>query len=115
MNTQKKRELSTDLIESLISLSVDGLDDFYIPDKLEFAAKSTINGIYVMLFTGTSRAVFGKHVPAREGPFVFTIPLSELKKVGPDYTLTDIDQIRFQFDSRSKTGCSMAIDKIWFE
>ena len=83
--------------------------------KIEFAAKSTINGIYVMLFTGTSRAVFGKHVPAREGPFVFTIPLSELKKVGPHYTLTDIDQIRFQFDSRSKTGCNMAIDKIWFE
>ncbi len=83
--------------------------------KIEFAAKSTINGIYVTLFTGTSRAVYSKHVPAREGPMVFTIPFSEIKKIGEKFTFKDIDHIRFQFDSRSKTGCSMAIDKIWFQ
>lgn len=83
--------------------------------KIAFEAKSTINGIYVMFFTGTSRAVFTKHVQAREGKFVFTIPLKELKKIGPKYTIEDVDSIHFQFDSRSKTGCNMAIDKIWFD
>ncbi len=83
--------------------------------KIKFAAKSTINGIYVSLFTGTSRGVFSSHVQAREGEFTFPIPLRSIKKIGPNYTLSDIDYIRFQFDSRSKTGCNMAIDKIWFE
>ena len=83
--------------------------------KIEFAAKSTVNGMYVSLFTGTSRGVFSDHVQAREGTFVFTVPLSKIKKVGPNYTLKDIDHIRFQFDSRSKTGCNMAIEKIWFD
>jgi len=83
--------------------------------KIKFAAKSTVNGIYVSLFTGTSRGVFSKHVPAREGEFIFEIPLIEIKKIGEKYHLKDIDYIRFQFDSRSKTGCNMAIDKIWFE
>jgi len=83
--------------------------------KVEFTAKSTANGIYVALFTGTSRGVFSKHVKATEGIFVFEIPLKEIKKIGKEYTLSDIDYIRFQFDSRSKTGCSMAINKIWFE
>jgi hypothetical protein len=83
--------------------------------KIEFAAKSTVNGMYVSLFTGTSRGVYSDHVPAREGTFVFTVPLSKIKKVGPNYSLKDIDHIRFQFDSRSKTGCNMAINKIWFE
>jgi len=87
----------------------------YMNLKIEFDAKSTVNGLYVSLFTGTSRAVFSDHVQAREGSFVFTIPLSDFKKVGPDYTLSKIDYIRFQFDSRSKTGCNMAINKIWFE
>ena len=83
--------------------------------KIEFAGKSTVNGIYISLFTGTSRGVYSSHVPAREGTFVFTVPLSNIKKVGPNYTLKDIDHIHFQFDSRSKTGCNMAISKIWFE
>jgi len=83
--------------------------------KIEFAAKSTPNGMYVSLFTGTSRGVFSDHVQAREGNFIFTIPLSKIRKIGPNYTLKDIDHIRFQFDSRSKTGCNMAISKIWFE
>jgi len=83
--------------------------------KIEFEGKSTINGIYVSMFTGTSRAVYSKHVPAKEGVYVFTIPLEDFEKVGPNYTLKDIDQIRFQFDSRSKTGCNMAVNKIWFQ
>lgn len=83
--------------------------------KVAFDAKSTTNGIYVALFTGTSRATFSKHVKAREGAFVVEIPLKEIKKVGDKYTLSNIDYIRFQFDSRSKTGCNMAINKIWFE
>lgn len=83
--------------------------------KIEFEGKSTINGIYVSMFTGTSRAVYSKHVAAREGVLVFTIPLKDFEKIGANYTIKDIDQIRFQFDSRSKTGCNMAINKIWFE
>tara|TARA_R110002050_G_scaffold204522_4_gene340247 strand:- start:181565 stop:182161 length:597 start_codon:yes stop_codon:yes gene_type:complete len=83
--------------------------------KIEFDGKSTINGIYVSLFTGTSRAVYSSHVQAREATFVLTIPLSDIKKIGPTYTLSKIDYIRFQFDSRSKSGCSMAINKIWFD
>ena len=83
--------------------------------KIKFSAKSTVNGIYVSLFTGTSRGVFSKHIPAREGEFTFEIPLNEIKKIGEKYNLKDIDYIRLQFDSRSKTGCNMAIDKIWFE
>lgn len=83
--------------------------------KIEFAAKSTINGMNVTLFTGTSHAFNGSHVQAREDKFIFEIPLSQIKKIGEKYTLSDIDYIRFQFDSRSKTGCAMAIDKIWFE
>ncbi len=83
--------------------------------KIEFDAKSTINGIYGSLFTGTSRGVFSKHVPAREGKLIFEIPLKEINKIGEKYDLNDIDYIRFQFDSRSKTGCNMAINKIWFE
>lgn len=83
--------------------------------KVEFEAKSTVNGIHVNLFTGNVRADYGKHVPAREGKFVFTIPFSELKPVGDTFTYSDIDYIRLQFDSRSKTGCNMAVNKIWFE
>ncbi len=83
--------------------------------KIEYDGKSTINGIHVALFTGTSRATYGKHIEAREGKITHTIPLKDFEKVGPKYTLKDIDFIRFQFDSRSKTGCNMAINKIWFE
>lgn len=83
--------------------------------KIEFEAKSTINGIHLNLFTGTTYAAYGKHVQAREGTFVFTIPFSEIKATGEKFTFSDIDYIRFQFDSRSKTGCNMAINKIWFE
>lgn len=83
--------------------------------NIAFEAKGTVNGIYVSLFTGTSRGVFSSHVQARESDFVFKVPLSKIKKVGEKYTLKDIDHIRFQFDSRSKTGCNMAIKKIWFE
>ncbi|WP_282178943.1 hypothetical protein [Maribacter stanieri] len=83
--------------------------------KVEFEAKSTVNGINLNLFTNTTYAAYGKHVPAREGKFVFTIPFSEIKPTGDDFTFSDIDFIRLQFDSRSKTGCNMAISKIWFE
>jgi len=83
--------------------------------KVEFEAKSTINGINLNLFTGTTYAAYGKHVQAREGTFVFSIPFSEIKPTGKKFTFSDIDYIRFQFDSRSKTGCNMAINKIWFE
>jgi len=83
--------------------------------KVEFEAKSTVNGINLNLFTGTTYAAYGKHVPARDGKFVFTIPFSEIKPTGDKFTFSDIDYIRLQFDSRSKTGCNMAITKIWFE
>ncbi len=83
--------------------------------KIEYDGKSTVNGIFIALFTGTSRATYGKHVEAKEGKIVFTIPLKDFEKISPKYTLKDIDFIRFQFDSRSKTGCNMAINKIWFE
>ena len=83
--------------------------------KVEFEAKSTINGINLSIYTGTTYASYGKHVPAREGTFIFTIPFSEIKPTGDDFTFADIDYIRLQFDSRSKTGCNMAVSKIWFE
>lgn len=83
--------------------------------KVEFDAKSTINGINLNLFTNNTYAAYGKHVPAREGKFVFTIPFTEIKPTGESFTFSDIDYIRLQFDSRSKTGCNMAISKIWIE
>ncbi|GMN07820.1 hypothetical protein MTsPCn5_32090 [Croceitalea sp. MTPC5] len=82
---------------------------------IQFEAKSTVNGLYAIFFAGSSRATYGKQLPASESAFIVTIPLSDFKKIGPNYRLSQIDGIRFQFDSRSKTGCSMAIDKIWFE
>lgn len=83
--------------------------------KVEFDAKSTINGINLNLFTNNTYAAYGKHVPARESKFVFTIPFTEIKPTGVSFTFSDIDYIRLQFDSRSKTGCNMAISKIWIE
>ncbi len=83
--------------------------------KVEFEAKSTINGININMFTGNRYAAFGDHVQAREGKMVFSIPLKDFNPTHKDFTLADIDYIRFQFDSRSKTGCNMAINKIWFE
>ncbi|NER18695.1 hypothetical protein [Spongiivirga citrea] len=83
--------------------------------KVEFEAKSTINGININMFTGNRYAAYGDHVRAREGKFVKEIPLKDLRPTHKDFTLSDIDYIRFQFDSRSKTGCNMAINKIWFE
>lgn len=83
--------------------------------KVAFEAKSTVNGIYVALFTGNTRATYSKHVQAREGKFTISIPFSEIKPVGDKFTFKDVDFIRLQFDSRSKTGCNMAIKKIWFE
>ncbi len=83
--------------------------------KIEFEAKSTVNGMNLNLYTGTTRAFYGKKVEAREGTIVVTIPFSEMEPAGNNFTFSDIDYIRFQFDSRSKTGCNMAINKIWFE
>lgn len=83
--------------------------------KIEFDAKSTVNGINLNLFTGTTYAAYGGSVKAREGRFVYTIPFSKIKATGSKFAFSDIDYIRFQFDSRSKTGCNMAINKIWFE
>jgi len=94
-------------------LNLDGSK--YKKMKIEFAAKSTINGLYVSLFTSNDRAVYSKHVPAREGKLIFEVPLKGFRKIGKNFTFSDIDYIRFQFDSRSKTGCNMAINKIWFE
>ena len=83
--------------------------------KVEFEAKSTVNGFYVALFTGTTRATYSQHVEAREGKITISIPFSKIKAVGDKFTFEDIDFMRFQFDSRSKTGCNMAINKIWFK
>lgn len=94
-----------------LQLDVSKHSNLYI----RFAAKSTVNGFYAMLFSGNTRAVYGKQLPSKEGAFVFTIPLADFKKMGESFKLSQIDGIRFQFDSRSKTGCSMAIEKIWFE
>jgi len=83
--------------------------------KIEFAAKSAKSGMYLTLFTDNDRGVYSNHLPEREGTMTFTIPLNEIRKIGEKFTLSDIDHIRFRFDSRSKTGCNMAINKIWFE
>ena len=83
--------------------------------KIAFEAKSTKNGIYISLFTGNTRATYSKHVQAREGKFMVTVPFTEIKPIGEKFTFSDIDYIRLQFDSRSKTGCNMGISKIWFE
>ena len=83
--------------------------------KISFDGQSTANGIYVALFTGTSRSVYKQSVKEREGRFELTIPLSDFKKVGESFTFTDVDSIRMQFDARNKTGCNLAVDKIWFE
>lgn len=83
--------------------------------KISFDGQSTANGIYVALFTGTSRSVYKQAVKEREGRFVLTIPLTDFKKVGNAFTFEDVDIIRMQFDARNKTGCNLAVDKIWFE
>ncbi|MFP2997079.1 hypothetical protein ABN763_14275 [Spongiivirga sp. MCCC 1A20706] len=83
--------------------------------KIEFEAKSTVNGLNIQVYTGNRRATFGDHVRAREGKFVKEIPLKDFNPIHKDFTFSDIDYIRFQFDSRSKTGCNMAINKIWVE
>lgn len=83
--------------------------------KIEFDAKSAKTGMYLAMFTNSDRAVFSSHVPEREGKLVFEIPLNKLKKIGKNFTLKDVDHMVFQFDSRSKTGCNMAINKIWLE
>ena len=83
--------------------------------KIEFIAKSSVNGIYVTLLTHSDRGVYSKHVTEREGKMILDIPLSEIRKIGERFTLSKIDHIRIQLDSRSKTGCNMAINKIWFE
>ena len=83
--------------------------------RIAFAAKSTINGLNITFFGTEGRAAYSNHIPAREGPFVFDVLLKDLKYVYKKFTLSDIDHLFFQFDSRSKTGCNMAIDKIWFE
>jgi len=82
---------------------------------VQFDGKSTANGIYVAVFTGTSRSVYSATIQARESLLKITVPLSEFEKVGANFTWADVDAIRFQFDSRNKTGCNMAIDRIWFE
>lgn len=87
----------------------------YTKFKIEFDARSTQAGMHLAVFTNSDRAVYGGLVPAREGKMVFEIPLSELQKIGTNFTLTDIDHIVLQFDSRSKTGLNMAINKIWLE
>ena len=83
--------------------------------KISFDGQSTANGIYVALFTGTSRSVYKQSVKEREGRFELTIPLSDFKKVGDAFTFTNVDSIRMQFDARNKTGCNLAVSKIWFE
>ncbi len=83
--------------------------------KIEFEAKGAKTGMYLTMFTNNDRGVYSNHVPEREGKMIFEIPFDEIRKIGKTFTLSDIDHIRFQFDSRSKTGCNMAISKIWFE
>lgn len=87
----------------------------YSKIKIEFAAKSAKTGIYLTMFTRNDRAAYSSHVPEREGKLVCEIPFNKMRKIGEKFTFKDIDHFIFQFDSRSKTGCNMAINKIWFE
>ncbi|MDN5202369.1 hypothetical protein QQ008_13365 [Fulvivirgaceae bacterium BMA10] len=83
--------------------------------RIEFEAKSSKSHFYVSLFTNNSRAVWNSHLIGREGSYLLKVPLSELKVVDDGFTLNDIDQIRFQFNSSSITGHNFAIKKIWFQ
>ena len=83
--------------------------------KIEFEAKSTDGGIYVGLFTKSDRAVYSTNVAAREGEKTVEISLDDFKVVGQNFSFEHVDYIRLQFGSSSKTGCNMAVNKIWFE
>ena len=83
--------------------------------NIEFDAKSSVSGLYVSLFTNSDRAVWRDHVAARGGVKRVTIPFSELNKIGANFTLEQVDYMRFQFDSRTKTGHNFAINKIWVQ
>lgn len=83
--------------------------------KVEYEAHSTKNGIYVALFSKKGRATYSENVAAREGRMVLKIPMEDFNAVGENFDLKNVDILRFQFGSSSKTGCNMAIRKIWFE
>ncbi len=83
--------------------------------NIQLSGPNTSNGLYVALFTGTSRSVYKQTVKEKEGSQKVSIPLEAFKKVGENFSWEDVDSIRIQFDARNTTGCNMAIDKIWFE
>lgn len=84
--------------------------------KIEFEAKSSTSGIYVLLNTNAAnRAFYSSHVQEREGKLTITIPLSDFETVGDSFNWEEVNQIKFQFDSRSIVGHNFAINKIWFE
>ncbi len=83
--------------------------------RIQFAAKSTINGLNITFYGSDGRSGYSKHAIAREGKFIHDIMVNEIKNSYKNFKLSDIDYLLFQFDARSKTGCNMAIDKIWFE
>lgn len=83
--------------------------------KVEYEAHSTKNGIYVSLVSKKGRANYSENVSAREGRMILKIPMEDFSPVGENFDIKDVDILRFQFGSSSKTGCNMAISKIWFE
>lgn len=83
--------------------------------KIEFEAKASKTNFHVGLFTNSDRAVWSQHVEKREGVITVTIPLKSLKVIGPNFTLKDVDYIRFQFNSASIIGNNFAVKKIWVD
>ncbi len=82
--------------------------------KIAFKAKSTVNGVNVTFWGKRSAATYGSTAKAWEGPFVFEVSLKDMK--GSDtIDWGEVYKLYFQIDARSKTGCNMGIDKIWFE
>lgn len=83
--------------------------------KIEFESKASKTNFHVALFTNSDRAVWKQHVEKREGKITVTIPLKSLNIIGANFTLTDVDYIRFQFNSASIVGNNFAVQKIWLQ
>jgi len=83
---------------------------------IEFKAKSAATAVYVTFWTGKiDRGALSKPIPSSKGKLVFKLPLSQVRKIGETFSLSRVDHIRIQFESKNSAGCNMAIDKIWFE
>lgn len=83
--------------------------------KIEFEAKSSKTNFHVALFTNSDRAVWKQHVEKREGKITVTIPLKSLRVIGKDFSLKDVDYMRFQFNSASIVGNNFAVNRIWVD